>query len=51
MDISNGGSGPNVQIWKTNARWFQLWRYRELHVINERGKALDVLGGIDEENR
>lgn len=51
MDIQSAGRSSNLQIWNTNARWFQLFRYRGAHIINERGKVLDVHGGVDAENR
>jgi hypothetical protein len=28
-----------------------MWRYQGAHVINEKGKAFDVHGGVDDENR
>jgi hypothetical protein len=28
-----------------------MWRYVGAHIINEKGKAFDVTGGVDDENR
>jgi len=37
----------------TSSRWFQLFRYEEdtEHIVNERGKVLDVQSALDMENR
>jgi hypothetical protein len=50
-DRSFSISGNNLLTQRTNARWFQLFRYQDAHIINERGKAVDVSGGLDDENR
>lgn len=26
-DIENSGQSSNMQIWKTNRRWFQMFKY------------------------
>jgi hypothetical protein len=39
-DIANSGKSTNMQIWKTNARWFQLFRYSGDKFINERGQVV-----------
>jgi len=39
-----------MQIWKTNARWFQLFKSVGKFIINERGKALAVQGNRDADN-
>jgi len=44
-DRSLSMSGNNLRTVTTNARWFQLFRYKDAHLINERGKAMDVSGG------
>jgi len=44
-------SGNNLLTRPTNSRWFQLFKYEDAHIINERGKAMDVSGGSDTENR
>ena len=51
FDIQNAGRSTNLQVWTTNSRWFQLFRFRNHYVVNERGKVLDVHGGVDAENR
>jgi len=51
FDIQNAGRSNNLQVWKTNARWFQLFRYRDGYMQNEKGKVFDVSGGHDSENR
>lgn len=37
-------------MWKTNARWFQLFRYKNNNIVNEKGKVMDVSGNKDSEN-
>jgi len=44
-------SGRNLLTRPTNSRWFQLFYYRNGWMVNERGKVMDVSGGMDEENR
>jgi hypothetical protein len=51
FDIQNSGKSSNLQVWKTNARWFQLFRYQGGYLINEKGKVMDVHGNKDQENR
>jgi hypothetical protein len=52
IDIQNGGSSNNLQIWNTNARWFQLFKYDDGYVVNIKdGRCLDVAGNVDHENR
>jgi hypothetical protein len=42
-DIQDSGSSTNMQIWKTNARWFQLFRYvSNDRFQNERGMFVGV---------
>lgn len=51
FDIQNAGRSQNLQIWTTNARWFQLFSYNGANIVNERGKVVDVHGAADQENR
>jgi hypothetical protein len=41
-DIQDSGASVNMQIWKTNGRWFQMFRYNGDKFINERGMFLGV---------
>ena len=50
IEIINDGLGPNIEIWKTNARWFQLFRYVEPYIINQKGLVVDVKESLDNEN-
>jgi len=51
FDIQNAGRSSNLQIWKTNARWFQLFRYQNSYIFNERGKHVEVQSNRDVENQ
>jgi hypothetical protein len=51
LEIQGGGMSNNVQLWKTNARWFQMFKSQGDFLINEKGKALDVAYGHDENNK
>ena len=35
----------------TNARWFQLFRFQDNMLVNEKGKVMTVVGDVDSENR
>jgi hypothetical protein len=50
LDIQGGGSTKNMQIWKTNARWFQLFKFEGEYLTNEKGLVLEVQGNKDAEN-
>lgn len=50
IDIQNGGRSTNLQIWTTNARWFQLFRFKNGYLVNERGQVIEVQGNQDREN-
>jgi hypothetical protein len=48
IDIQNSGSSSNLQIWNTNARWFQLFKYDNGAIVNIKdGRAMDVSGNRD----
>jgi hypothetical protein len=49
LDIQNAGKSKNMQIFETNSRWFQLFKVEGDLIINDKGLALDVEGGIDAE--
>jgi len=41
-----------MQIWSTNAKWFQIFKYEKNQFINfTSGKVLDVTGAKDEEGQ
>jgi hypothetical protein len=44
-------SGNNLMTKTTNARWFQLFRYKKGFVTNERGKVMDVQSALDHQGR
>jgi len=44
-------SGNNLYTRTVNARWFQLFRYKNGYLVNERGKVVEVSGNVDTENR
>jgi hypothetical protein len=41
-DIQDSGSSSNMQIWKTNQRWFQMFKLVSDTIRNERGKYVAV---------
>ena len=51
LDIANAGRASNLQIWKTNARWFQMFKLQGDLIVNERGKVLDVSAARDVEGQ
>ena len=51
IDIQSGGASSNLQVWSTNARWYQLFKYDNGAIVNVKdGRALDVAGNKDREN-
>lgn len=51
LAIQSNGGGQNVVSEKTNARWWEMFRYNGDNIVNEKGKVFDVHGGQDTENR
>jgi len=49
--IPNRGRKNQLDLEPTNARWWQLFDYKNGNVVNERGKVLDVSGGRDNNNQ
>jgi hypothetical protein len=50
LNIYNSGNSNNLQLLTTNARWFQMFKYRNNQIINEKGKIVEVQGNQDREN-
>ena len=50
LEIQDEGRNGNIQIQAVTSRWFQLFRLKGEFIINEKGKVIDVSGGIDKEN-
>jgi len=52
MEIPSNGGANNLKISGTiSSRWWQLFRWQAPHLVNEKGKVMDVHGGVDDENR
>jgi hypothetical protein len=51
LDIQGNGGSSNLRCTGTNSRWWQLFRYQDSFVVNERGKVVEVQGNVDQENR
>jgi hypothetical protein len=52
IDIQGSGTSSNLQIWNTNARWFQLFKYDNGAIVNIKdGRAMDVSGNVDRDNQ
>jgi len=50
-DLSIDIRGGNAYAYKTDSRWYQLWKYEEVHFVNERGQVLAIQSKLDTENR
>ena len=50
LEIQNSGTGTNLRMSTTTARWFQLFYFRDNKLVNEKGKVMEVYQGIDREN-
>jgi bacillopeptidase F (M6 metalloprotease family) len=51
-DIKSAGKTNDMQIWSTNAGWFQLFKYEKSQFINwTNNKALSISGRKDEEGQ
>jgi hypothetical protein len=52
MEIQSNGNNKNLRFSSTcSSRWWNMFRYQNGFLINERGKAMDVEGSQDIENR
>lgn len=49
--IPNNGRNTAFDIQTTNARWWQLFDFKNGNVVNEKGKVLDVRSGKDRNNQ
>jgi len=47
MTIQGAGRSANLHMTTTNSRWFQMFRYKNNNIVNEKGKVMDVVGGRD----
>jgi len=51
LDIQGNGGSSNLRTAGVNSRWWQLFKKQGDFIVNERGKVMDVQGGVDAENR
>jgi len=52
MEIPSNGRANDLKITGSiTSRWWQMFKYDNGWIVNEKGKVLDVHGGRDEENR
>lgn len=51
IQIESNGNGQNILCTSPNSRWWSIFRLEGAHIINARGKALDVFEGKDLENQ
>lgn len=50
LDITNGGSSNDLQIWSTNGNWFQVFKFEQNYFINVKdGRLLEVKDAKDVE--
>jgi len=50
-DLSLDIRGGNAYAYKTDSRWYQLWKYEDEHFVNEKGQVLAVQSKLDTQNR
>jgi hypothetical protein len=51
MEIQSNGGSSNVRFTSSiNSRWWQMFSREGAFVVNEKGKVLEVSGGLDREN-
>jgi hypothetical protein len=52
MQIQSNGGSANLRFSSTiNSRWWELFRFQEgKFIVNDKGKVMDVSGGLDNEN-
>jgi hypothetical protein len=51
LNIQSNGGGQTLGMTTTNSRWWQIFRLDGAYIKNEKGKVMDVHGGVDAENR
>lgn len=51
MSIQSQGRSNTLRTEGPNSRWWQMFRYNNGNIVNEKGKVLDVHSGLDMENR
>jgi hypothetical protein len=54
LDIQSNGGSSNIRCTTTNSRWWQLFRLDGRHLVNEKGKVVEVQNqnvNTDMENR
>jgi len=50
LDIEGAGKSGNMNVWQTNSRWWQVFKYSGENFKNiANNKVLDVQGGRDSE--
>jgi len=51
LSIVSSGASNKLNCAGTNGYWYQVWKYQGMHLVNWRGKALDVYQGKDVEGQ
>lgn len=52
LDIQNSGTSTNLQIWNTNARWWQLFGYKDGYMTDIKdNRVFDVAANRDAEGQ
>lgn len=44
-NIQNAGKDRNLQLWNTNSKWYQLFRYQNNQFVNVRNLVMQIEGG------
>jgi len=52
LEIQSNGGSANLRFTSSiSSRWWQLFKKDGAFIVNERGKVMDVSGGLDNENQ
>jgi hypothetical protein len=50
ISFQNEGKSNNLQVLKTNARWYQYFHLEGEYLVSEKGKVVQAEGNADVEN-
>lgn len=51
ITIQSSGNNSGIRMETTNARWFQMFKFENHNIVNEKGKIIEVQGHVDNENQ
>lgn len=50
LNIADAGNKNELVLSKTDARWYQIFRYKNGLLVNERGKVAHVSGNLEKQD-